>query len=308
MIALLFAILIDLVLGDPPNKYHPTAWIGRAINIIKPRLKDEDGKREKIKGALGAVLIITIVGGIVYALSIIISFNQIVELIITAVMLKLTIAIRSMEEHARRVIDALDDLKLARRELSMIVGRDTSDLDEGHILSAVIESISENITDGITSSLFYYSLFGIVGAFVYRAINTLDSMLGYKDEYYKNIGWFSSRLDTIVNYLPARLTAFITIIASMILGMEWKNALKVIMRDSKNTDSINSGWSMAGVAGALNIRLEKVGYYKIGEEHEHITIEHCYKAIRLMKVTVILFMIIVVLPLLILRYLLGWSL
>lgn len=305
MIVIFLAVLIDLMLGEPPSKYHPTAWIGKMINKLKPRLKDENKEREKIKGILGALLVITIVAIAVYTLSIIISFNQIIELIVTAMMLKLTIAIRSMEEHAKKVIDTLDNLALARRELSMIVGRDTSKLDEEHILSAVIESISENITDGITSSLFYYSLFGIVGAFVYRAINTLDSMLGYKDEYHKNIGYFSAKIDTVANYLPARLTAFIIVLASMILGMKWRNALWMIIRDSRNTDSINSGWSMAGVAGALRIRLEKVGYYKIGEEYESITIEHCYKAIKLMKVTVILFIIMVALPLLMLRYLLG---
>jgi adenosylcobinamide-phosphate synthase len=131
-------------------------------------------------------------------------------------------------------------------------------------------------------------------------------MLGYKDEYHKNIGYFSAKLDTIANYLPARITAFITILASMILGMEWRNALIIIMKDSRNTQSLNSGWTMAGVAGALRIRLEKIGYYKIGEEYEEITIEHCYKAIKLMKVTTILFIMIVTLPLLMLRYL-GWS-
>ncbi len=305
MITLLLAVLIDLILGDPPNRYHPTAWIGVLINNLKPRLKGDNEHVEKIKGALGAVLIIAVVAVVAYLISLIISFNPIVEIIITALMLKMTIAIRSMEEHAKRVLDTLDDLALARRELAMIVGRDTSNLDKQHILSAVIESISENITDGITSSLFYYSLFGIVGAFVYRVINTLDSMLGYKDEYHKNIGYFSARVDTVANYLPARITAFTTILASMILGMEWRNALIIIMKDSRNTQSLNSGWTMAGVAGALRIRLEKIGYYRIGEEYEDVTIEHCYKAIKLMKMTIMLFIMIIALPLLMLRYLLG---
>ncbi|RMF28582.1 MAG: cobalamin biosynthesis protein CobD, partial [Candidatus Nitrosothermus koennekii] len=203
---------------------------------------------------------------------------------------------------------AIDDLDIARRELSMIVGRDTSSLDKEHILSAVIESISENITDGITSSLFYYSLFGITGAFIYRTINTLDSMLGYKDEYHKNIGYFSANLDTIANYIPARLTAFVTILSAMLLKMEWRNALRIIMKDSKNTPSLNSGWSIAGVAGALKVRLEKIGYYKIGKPYEEITVEHCYKAIKMMKITAILFAVIVALPLLIIRvYLIGWD-
>ena len=307
-IILLLAIIIDLIFGEPPNKYHTTAWIGRLIWYIKPKLKSVYKEREIINGLLGALLIILLVGITSYLSLLFISLNEILMIIVGSIMLKLTFSIKGMEDHAMRVINSLHDLTIARRELSMIVGRDTSSLDEEHILSAVIESISESTTDGITSALFYYSLFGIIGAFIYRAINTLDSMLGYKDAYNHNIGYFSAKLDTIANYIPARLTGFITILASILLNMDWKNGLKILLRDNSNTPSLNSGWSMAGVAGALRIRLEKIGYYKLGDPLEKITIEHCYNAIRLMKVITILFILIIVLPLLLIRvYIINWD-
>jgi adenosylcobinamide-phosphate synthase len=305
---LLLAIIIDLIFGEPPNKYHTTVWIGRLIGYIKPKLKSIYKEREIVNGLLGALLIILLVGIISYLALLFISLNEILMIVAGSIMLKLTISIKGMEEHAMRVINSLHDLTIARKELSMIVGRDTSSLDEEHILSAVIESISESTTDGINSALFYYSLFGIIGAFIYRAINTLDSMVGYKDAYNHNIGYFSAKLDTVVNYIPARLTGFITILASILLNMDWRNGLKILLRDNSNTPSLNSGWSMAGVAGVLRIRLEKIGYYKLGDPLETITIEHCYNAIRLMKVITILFILIIVLPLLLIRvYIINWD-
>ncbi len=308
IIVLFLAIFIDLIFGDPPNKYHTTAWLGRLIDYIKPRLKSIYRERERINGILIALLIILIAGVVSSLLSLISSLNDILMIMIGAIILKLTISIKGMEVHAKRVIESINDLTIARRELSMIVGRDTSSLDKEHILSGVIESISESTTDGITSALFYYSLFGIIGAFIYRTINTLDSMLGYRDIFHNNIGYFSAKLDTIANYIPARLTGFITILGSILLRMDWRNGLKILLRDNGNTPSLNAGWSMAGVAGALRVRLEKVGYYKLGDPLETISIEHCYNAIRLMKMVTILFALMIALPLLIIRiYIINWG-
>ncbi len=307
VIILFLAILIDTILGDPPNRYHTTAWIGKVIGYLKPRLKSRDASKEVRNGALIAILIIAIVSLPLSIFSLFAEFNMIASVIIASILLKLTISIRSMEDHAMRVVDALNsnDIELARRELSMIVARDTSNLDKEHIISAVIESIGENTTDGITGALFYYSLFGITGAFAYRAINTLDAMLGYKDDYHKNIGYASAMLDTIANMIPSRLVAIITILSSILLRFDWRNAIRIIARDSKNTESLNAGWSMAGYAGALRIRLEKLGYYSIGDAHEQLDIEHCYKALLLMKVNALLFILLITLPLLIARVSLG---
>ncbi len=307
-IILSLALLIDLIFGDPPNRYHTTALLGRLIAYLKPRLKDTISRNEIIKGMLASILVISIAALAAFSLSLISSFlDYAVMIVIDAIALKMTIAIKSMKDHAKRVIEAImnNDIEVARMRVSMIVGRDTSNLDEEHILSAVIESISENTTDGITSAIFYYSLFGLTGAFAYRAINTLDSMLGYKDDYHKNIGYFAAKLDTIANFIPSRLTGLLTILAAMILKMRWKDALMIIKRDSKNTPSLNAGWSMAGVAGALGVELEKIGYYKIGEPYEKINVEHCYKAMRIMEMVTILFIMIIALPLIIIRVYLG---
>ena len=298
------AVVLDFILGDPPNKLHPTAWIGRSFSIIKPMLKNQYAITEKIKGSVAVIAIVSLVVlSTYYFLYALENFLGVIALIISSIiLLKSTIAIRGMETHARSVMNALtnNDIVTARIKLSSIVGRDTSGLDERHILSATIESIGENIVDGITSPIFYFALFGIPGAFAYRTINTLDSMIGYKDAYHKNVGWFLAHLDTIVNFIPARITAFFMVIASRIIGVDWKNSLYIMKRDSYNTTSINGGWPMATIAGALRVRLEKMDYYSLGEGYEYLTLQHCDKAISIMKVTSLLFCFLFALPVIIL--------
>ncbi|MGH9923572.1 MAG: adenosylcobinamide-phosphate synthase CbiB, partial [Nitrososphaerales archaeon] len=197
------ALALDFAVGDPSNKLHPTAWIGRLIGAITPSLKHRSANVERVKGMIAAVAIIALVVLLAYYLLYFVQeiFGLVALAVVSVLMLKSTIAIRSMENHARAVMKALanNDLSAARTYLAKIVGRDTSQLDEQHILSATIESVGESTVDGITSPIFHYTLFGIVGAFAYRAINTLDSMIGYRDEYHRNIGWFSAKLDTIAN-------------------------------------------------------------------------------------------------------------
>ena len=175
-------------------------------------------------------------------------------------MLKTTIAIRGMEKHAISVLDSLEsnDLDLARNYLSMIVKRNTTKLDKNHVLSGVLESISENTVDGITGPMFYYAFFGLFGAFVYRIINTADSMVGYKNELFKNLGWFTAKCDTILNYIPSRLTGLMMVISAAILQNNWKNSYKVMIRDGKKTESPNAGYPMAALAGALETKFEKI--------------------------------------------------
>ncbi len=304
------AVALDLVVGDPPSRLHPTAWIGRLIGAVTPKLKSRSANMEIIKGTVVAITIISlVVVSTYYFLHAIEEFLGVIALvIISIVMLKSTIAIRGMENHARSVMNALanNDIATAREKLSGIVGRDTSQLDEQHILSATVESVGESTVDGIISPIFYFALFGIPGAFAYRAINTLDSMIGYKDAYHKNIGCFSAHLDTIANYIPARITAFLMVIAARIIGADWKNSLYVMNRDWHSTPSLNGGWPMATIAGALRIRLEKIGYYSLGEDYEHLTLEHCERAISIMRVTALLFCLAFAAPAIILILLFLW--
>jgi len=309
-----FAILLDLKFGDPKNKYHPTAWIGTLIAKLTPIAKNENSIIEK----LGGICVVTITSGIVltllFTLNIGISLitidyvSLIVSVIIGGLLLKTTIAIRGMEKHAISVLESIDEnnLDLARTHLSMIVKRNTKNLDKNHILSGVLESISENTVDGITGPLFYYSLFGLPGAFVYRVVNTADSMIGYRTNIFKNVGWFAATCDSVLNYIPSRLTGLIMIISSAILQNNWKESYKVMIRDGKKTESPNAGYPMAALAGALETKFEKINHYKLGDGEITLTKNHVHSAISIMKLTSILFFGMITVPLIIILSLAGW--
>lgn len=304
--ALAGGIGLDYLLGDPPNRYHPVAWLGRIIGWFIPRLK---GGSEKAKGAIFSAVLVVAAGLVAHLLmyaSIHLS-GALAAAIASAIILKIAIAIKGMERHTKAIMACIEagDLEGARYNLSMIVRRKTDDLDEQHILSATIECISESTVDGIASPLFYYSILGPGGAFAYRTINTLDSMVGYKDHYYRDIGWMSARLDTIANYLPARITALLMIASAKILGADWKNSIHILNRDHSKTFSSNAGYPMATMAGALRVKLEKIGHYTLGDEQEMATLEKCKTAISIMKLTTILFCLAVSVPTISILYLAG---
>lgn len=305
--ALAVAVCADWFIGDPPNRCHPVAWLGRLIGHFVPQLK---GGAEKAKGAAFAILLVAAVGlAIHFTIFASVYLAGIIALAAaSAIILKITIAIRGMESHAKAIMSCLEagDIVGARKNLSMIVRRKTDDLDAQHVLSATIECVSESTVDGIIAPIFYYSLFGPAGAFVYRTINTLDSMVGYKDEHFRDIGWMSARLDTAANYIPARITAFLMVVSTRMLGADWKNSLSILHRDHSNTFSPNAGYPMATMAGALRIRLEKIGHYALGDDHEPTTLEKCREAISIMKVTTLLFSAGISAPIISILYLAGW--
>jgi adenosylcobinamide-phosphate synthase len=312
LVGLVGAIILDLSLGDPSNKYHPVAWLGRLIGFFVPMLKDNNNctKQERVRGIIFSNSLIIVFGIIIHigAISAVHLLGSVGLFVFSALILKITIAIRGMEKHANAIMSSLEknDLLQAQHNLSAIVRRDTNNLDEQHVLSGTIECIGESIVDGITSPLFYYSFFGPAGSFAYRIINTLDSMIGYKDDYYKDIGWMSAILDSFTNYIPARITAFLMVIVAKFIGADSKKSLQTLKRDHNKTASINAGYTMSTMAGALRIKLEKIGYYSIGEEYEPSSIEKCKTAISIMKLTTILFCMIFSAPLITILYLAGW--
>ena len=309
-----FAILLDLKFGDPKNRHHPTAWIGIFIAKLTTITKNQNSTFEKIGGMIMIIIISSVVilllSGLNFGISLISVdyISLILSVVIGALLLKTTIAIRGMEKHAISVLDSLEsnDLDLARNYLSMIVKRNTTKLDKNHVLSGVLESISENTVDGITGPMFYYAFFGLFGAFVYRIINTADSMVGYKNDIFKNLGWFTAKCDTILNYIPSRLTGLIMVISAAILQNNWKNSYKVMIRDGKKTESPNAGYPMAALAGALETKFEKINHYKLGDGEIILTKDHVLSAIKIMKLTSILFFGIITIPIIFVLSILGW--
>jgi len=309
-----FALLLDFLVGDPKTKYHPTAWMGKLIASLVPFTKSNSARKELLGGILLVSVIVIVVSTLLVVLDVGISLltidivSLIVSIAIGSILLKTTIAIKGMQKHALAVVNAVEegDLDSARNHLSMIVKRDTTNLDKNHILSGVLESVSENTVDGVTGQLFYYAIFGLPGAFVYRVINTIDSMVGYKTTLFKNIGWFGAKCDTVLNYVPSRLTGLVMILGALILGYNWKESLYIMRRDSRKLESPNAGFPMAALAGALGTKLEKMNYYTIGNGSIEFTKSHIISAVTLMKVSSILFCGIITVPIIVTLSFLGW--
>lgn len=322
ILAVVVAIIIDFIMGDPKNKFHPTAWIGKLIGKFVPFVMNNQQKTARLSGMILTILVVTLVAAILYFINVELYsleketsdfglYNLLVTILIIMIMgilLKTTIAIKGMQHHAELVMDALskNNLDDARAKLSMIVKRDTKNLNREHIISATLESMSENTVDGITGPLFYFAIFGLPGAFVYRTINTIDSMIGYKTEQFRNIGWFGANCDKILNYLPSRMTSLLMIFAAMILRKNWKHSLEIMRRDSSKTDSPNAGYPMATLAGALGTKFEKIDHYVLGDGEMEFTKSHFKSAVSIMKLTTILFCIIFTIPMIVILSYLGW--
>ncbi|WP_252900245.1 cobalamin biosynthesis protein [Vulcanisaeta sp. JCM 14467] len=228
--------------------------------------------------------------------------NVVVGIVVYAYFLKLTFSIRLMRDYAKRILKGIEsgDLYNARMLTQEIVRRNVWDLDTAHLISAVIESLAESFVDGFLSPLFYFALFGLPGALLQRLSNTMDSMVGYRGWPYEDVGWFSARVDTVLNYIPARLSSIIISMASGLMGLNWKESILVAFHEHCNVGSVNSGWPMASFAGALGVMLEKVGAYKINDDAPGPDVNKLRLAIKLFDVSVIIALVIT-LALLILR-------
>ncbi len=324
VISVAFAIALDLALGDPKNNYHPTAWTGIFLGKLAPLFKSDNPRSEKIGGIILVVIITIFVTILMYYFGNIIAYIDTFNLVGTtkilvsissafaiALLLKTTIAIKGMEKHASQIMNSLskNDLDGARTKLSMIVKRNTKNLDRQHVISATLESISENIVDGITGPLFYFAFFGLAGAFVYRTVNTADLMVGYKTILFRNLGWFSANCDKMLNFVPSRLTSMVMILASMIVGCNWRNSLEIMKRDGPKTESPNAGYPMATMAGALEVKFEKLNYYVLGDGSTEFTEKHFKTAISMMKITAVLFAGLFTIPVIVVLSYVGlWNL
>jgi adenosylcobinamide-phosphate synthase len=297
------AFLIDVIFGEIPDNAHPTVWMGKVIAWFKPKIKNMKPRIEKINGVLLCLGVIALFAVPVYfglfAIRQIPIVGWFFYIVASAVLLKTTFALKCMQHYTLPIEKSLmnKDLDGARKWLYYIVRRDPKSLDERHLLSAAVESIAESTTDGVTSPFFFYALFGVPGAFAFRVINTLDSMVGYKDKENANIGWFSAKMDTLTNYIPTRLTSLFMVLSAMMLRNNWHNSWRILQRDKHKTASPNAGWTISAMAGALNTQLEKKGYYSLGDG-ETIAPQDITRALRIMGLTAVLFGIFVVIPIL----------
>jgi adenosylcobinamide-phosphate synthase len=305
---LVLAVLLDLAIGDPsPNypdklifKLHPTVLMGKFTKKIEPAFKNQDAKTEKFLGVLlGLTVIATFAVPVFLVLWAILTYVNIFYLsvfiyaFIGIILLKMTICIKLETDWAKATAKAIDasDLPEAKK-YSHFSRRESKDLNGSQMGSAVIESMAENLIDFKLSPMISFALFGVTGAIAFRAINTLDGMVGFKDPKHINTGWFSANLDTVVNYIPTRLTALFMILAAAILRKNAKNAWKIAKRDHKKTPSRNHGWPMAAMAGALGVQLEKPGQYILGDSVEPITGKTILGALRIRDVTIVLWAIL----------------
>jgi adenosylcobinamide-phosphate synthase len=276
--------------------------MGKLTKALEPYFKNPNAKIEKLNGVFLALLVIfTFTLPVFFGLMFLFTWLGILFYALVAViLLKLTICIKLETDWAKAAAKAIaaGDLDEARK-YSHFSRRDSSGLTGSQIGSAVIESMAENLIDFKLSPIIAYAFFGVSGAVAFRAVNTLDGMVGFKDREHINIGWFSANLDTVVNYVPARLTAVLIVLASAILGEDYKNAWAIARRDHAKTPSRNHGWPMTAMAGALRVQLEKPGQYVLGELKEPLSANKILLALKIRDVAIVL-CVLFMLPILVL--------
>ncbi len=265
-VGLALAFLLDLIAGDPQWSFHPIRIIGQLITCLETLLKNlfQNSISEKKTGFLLCLSVITIVYSVTF--SIVYGaywVNTYFGLLVSSILVYFTISLRALGQGALAIKSLLvkGNEEEARNLLSLIVGRDTARLNREESVRATVETVAENTSDGVVAPLFYVLLGGAPLGMTYKAINTLDSMVGYKNERYLQLGWASARCDDLANYLPARLTGLLLFASAVLLRKDWKNAWMTMVRDARKHASPNSGYPESAVAGALNVRLGGSNYY-----------------------------------------------
>ena len=256
---ILLGFILDTIIGDPYKLPHPIRWIGSFISILE-KLCRKIAKSNTMLMILGAILVFIVVfvsGGITLLVLKLASFNKYAYLIVSSVICYYMLAGKSLKTESMKVYKAFEnnDTEGARKAVSMIVGRDTQSLTKEGIIKAAVETVAENSSDGVVAPLVYMLIFGPVGGAVYKAVNTMDSMIGYVEEKYFYIGKFAAKLDDVLNYIPARISGILVIISAFILRYDYKNAFMIFKRDRRKHASPNSAQTESAMAGALGVQL-----------------------------------------------------
>lgn len=300
LLALSLAFLLDRLIGDPPSWPHPVKWIGTYIAKMDRLLNHGHSKKSKGLLMMSSLLLIVLMFSSVLVY---LAYQQHIAagILVEAVLISTTLAQKSLHIAGMDVYQPLAeaDLNEARIKLSYIVGRDTDELQEGEIVRATVETIAENTSDGITAPLFWAFIGGAPLAMMYRAINTCDSMVGYRNKQYLDFGWASAKMDDIVNWIPARLTGLLMLLNQNRGPHSFKKRWMIVVRDAKVHPSPNSGWGEAAVAALLGVQLGGVNYYKgvisnrakMGESVIPLQANHIKHTIQIMHRTSWLFML-----------------
>ena len=316
--AILVGFIIDLIIGDPHWMYHPVRLIGKLITFLEDMLRETFPKTKDGERKSGFVLVVLVCGISVFTvwglMKLAYNLNFWCGFLLEVIMCYQLFAVRSLKDESMKVYKELakQDLEASRKAVSMIVGRDTENLTIEGVTKATVETIAENTSDGTLAPMFYMFIGGPVLGWFYKAVNTMDSMVGYKNEKYLNFGRYAAKFDDVMNFIPARLCGWLMILASMFLKMDWKNAKKIFVRDRFNHASPNSAQTEAVMAGALRIQLAGDAWYFgkryekpiIGDALRPVEIEDIPRANRLLYATAIVSLIIFSVIRLLLQFLL----
>ena len=304
--AVFAGFILDILIGDPERLYHPVRLIGKLTGGLERLLRKifpASKKGERAGGAILAVLVFLISGIVPAALLWLCSFVSVwLGFALEALMCWQILAVKSLKKESMKVYRALKgkDIKGARRAVSMIVGRDTENLSEEGVIKAAVETVAESTCDGIAAPLFYMMIAGPAAGWMYKAANTMDSMIGYRNERYRYFGTFAARLDDALGFIPARLSGLIMVLSAFLCGLDGKGAWKIFKRDRKKHKSPNSAHTEAAMAGALGVELAGDAYYfgklvkkpVIGDAARKISAEDIRLADRLMYTAAVMSLII----------------
>lgn len=295
---------LDLIIGDPYSFPHPVRFIGKLISFVEKQIRKvtSSNKGLKISGFILWFIVVSVTMFTTYTILSLFEFNKIAYFIVNTVLIYTTLATKCLKDESVKIYNVLKtgDIEKSRIQLSYIVGRDTTNLSEKEIVRATVETVAENTVDGIIAPLFYGFIGGAPLAMAYKAINTLDSTVGYKNDKYYYLGYASAKIDDIANYIPARLGLIMLSIGSLFAGFNFKNSLKIGIRDRKNHKSPNCAFPEGAVAGALGIQLGGTNIYfgkevykpTIGDKKREIEIEDIVRTNKIMYSSSIISIII----------------
>jgi len=297
ILSLYIGYITDLIIGDPYSFPHPVKYIGKLIKVVENfvRKTAKTDKGLKIGGFFLWFVTVGTTFAVTYLVMRLARFNTVVYVIINSIVIYTTLATKCLKDEAKKIYEVLKtgDLQKSRTQLSYIVGRDTANLDEKEIIRATVETVAENTVDGLIAPLFYAFIGGAPLAMAYKAINTLDSTVGYKNEKYLHIGFASAKIDDIANYIPSRISVILFAIGNFFLGNDYKNCFKIAIRDRKNHKSPNCAFSEGAVAGALGIQLGGTNVYfgevvykpTIGDKTREIEVEDIARTNKILYAT-----------------------